>query len=347
MKVSIIVPIYNVSEYIERCIKSVIAQSYNDIECILVDDCTPDDSIEKCQKMIDSYCGAIDFKIIHHKRNRGLSAARNTGTDAAQGKYIYYLDSDDEITPDCIQLLVHEVELNPEVELVQGNVHVIPYNKWYDLKIYQQPCYKEGNEWIRYNFFRIGEEFPVMAWNKLIRKDFLYINNISFKEGIIHEDELWTLLLVKKLRKYAIINEKTYRHYQREQSIMGEIANGQTNAIKRSAKSWMYICRIAFKQLDEPFIQLQLFKYLWFFLYNINYGSKMIEGLLAKTISIYALLRCGYKKLAFRCLKYYITEYLPNRQNLRDISEDILFRWEKESTIQESSSILTSNNRGK
>ena len=85
MKVSIIVPIYNVSEYIERCIKSVMAQTYTDIECILVDDCTPDNSVAICEHMVAEYHGPITFKILHHEHNRGLSAARNTGLKSSEG----------------------------------------------------------------------------------------------------------------------------------------------------------------------------------------------------------------------------------------------------------------------
>ena len=95
--VTIIIPVYQVSAYVERCILSVMDQDYDAIECIIVDDATQDDSIEQCERLIERYNGPILFKILHHQYNRGLSAARNTGTDAASGDYLYYLDSDDEI----------------------------------------------------------------------------------------------------------------------------------------------------------------------------------------------------------------------------------------------------------
>lgn len=331
MKVSIIVPVYNVSAYIERCIKSVIAQTYTDIECILVDDCTPDDSIVKCQELIDSYSGPIEFKIIHHNHNRGLSAARNTGTYAATGEYIYFLDSDDEITPDCISLLAKETEHHPGVELVQGNVMVIPYENNANLSLHKETFYKEGNEWVRYSHFRIGEEFPVTAWNKLVRKDFLISNNLLFKNGIIHEDVIWTMQVVKGLGKYSIINSKTYIYYKRDQSITGEINSGQLGAQKLSAKSWMYICNVAFKELDEPYMRLQLFKYLWVLLEKLELGCKTKDGVMAMAWSIFALIRCGYKKLALKCFKYYLSVYTHQRPGQYNIKEDILSRWEKES----------------
>ena len=96
--VSVIIPVYQVSDYVERCLLSVMNQTYQNIECIIVDDCSTDDSVAKCDRLISTYKGPIKFQILHHERNRGLSAARNTGTDAATGEYIFYLDSDDEIT---------------------------------------------------------------------------------------------------------------------------------------------------------------------------------------------------------------------------------------------------------
>ena len=118
--VSIIIPVFRISGYIQRCIESVINQTYKDIECIIVDDGTQDDSIEKCEKLIKEYKGPIIFKIIHHEVNRGLSAARNTGTDAATGKYLYYLDSDDYISSNCIEKLVSYAIEDESIEMVQG-----------------------------------------------------------------------------------------------------------------------------------------------------------------------------------------------------------------------------------
>ena len=111
--ISIIIPVYQVSDYVERCIRSVMSQTFTDIECIIVDDATVDDSMVKCQKLIDEYDGRIQFRLLHHEKNRGLSAARNTGTKAATGEYVFYLDSDDEITSDCIEKMMLLAEKHP------------------------------------------------------------------------------------------------------------------------------------------------------------------------------------------------------------------------------------------
>ena len=127
--VSVIIPVYQVTDYVERCLKSVMSQTYTDIECIIVDDKTQDDSIEKCERLIEVYNnnlkldgkGRIRFKILHHEVNRGLSAARNTGTQAATGEYLYYLDSDDYISADCIETLIAPFKEHASLEMVQGN----------------------------------------------------------------------------------------------------------------------------------------------------------------------------------------------------------------------------------
>ena len=324
MNVSVIVPVYNVSEYIERCLQSVLQQTYTDFECIMVDDCTPDDSIAKAHRLVDSYHGPITFRFLSHNRNRGLSAARNTGTEAAQGKYIYYLDSDDEITGNCLALLVKETEFHPEVELVQGGVTAIPYNKWYDLEYYQHPCYKESNKWVRYNFFKYGEVLPVNAWNKLVRKDFLTRNHLTFEEGLIHEDELWTLRMVKVLSRISIIGQPTYIHYATGNSIMS------TTSKQRSAKNIMYTVRTAFHELDEPYKELQLYKYLWILLDRLEYGYNTSVGFLAAMASLQALLCCGHRKLALQCLKHYHSVYHHKGQSPYHLKENIANRWEKE-----------------
>jgi len=253
--VSIIIPIYNVAAYIERCLQSVIAQSYPALECILVDDCTPDDSIAICEHLIARYEGPIHFKILHHNRNRGLSAARNTGTDASSGEYIYYLDSDDEITPNCISRLVKETELNPDVELVQGNTKPNPFKKGYLYDIGQTSLTLVNNHDIRFHAFRIADSLPVNAWNKLVKRKFLKKNHITFLEGLIHEDVLWSFFVYNHLTKLSVIPDVTYIHYITENSIM------TTTSQKRSGYNWAIILNKISHNITPPHSSLLLYKY--------------------------------------------------------------------------------------
>ena len=105
--ISIVIPIYNVEPYILECLQSVDKQTIgDDIECILVDDCGTDNSVLVAEDFIKSYEGRVHFTLIHHQKNGGLSAARNTGIHAAHGEYLYFLDSDDTIKNNCIELLL-------------------------------------------------------------------------------------------------------------------------------------------------------------------------------------------------------------------------------------------------
>jgi glycosyltransferase involved in cell wall biosynthesis len=227
MKISIIIPVYNVSKYIVRCIDSVINQTYANIECILVDDCGWDDSIALAERKINDYSGggAIDFKILYHKYNRGLSAVRNTGTVASTGDYIYYLDSDDEITPDCIETLVALIKKYPDVEMVQGNTQTIPKptekKDWRNIHTKNFPEYVDSNQWIYLHFYGTNKrQIPVNAWNKLIKRKFIVDNDLFFKEGILYEDEMWMFYVVKKINSIAFTTKYTYIHYITQGSIM-------------------------------------------------------------------------------------------------------------------------------
>jgi len=227
VKVSIIIPVYNVSAYIERCIKSVMNQTYGNIECVIVDDATPDDSIYKCERLIDEYnlnhdvngFGRIMFKIIHHEKNRGLSAVRNTGTDTATGDYIFYLDSDDEITSDCIEKLVSPVRNDATIEMVIGNYLCNSHGNQFSRKQQERDIDTLGA--VR-NFYFCEGGFYVNAWNKLVKRDFLHRYYIYFKEGILWEDNLWTFFLLKHLNHIYIIPNHTYIHYINPHSITTE-----------------------------------------------------------------------------------------------------------------------------
>ena len=187
------------------------------MECLIVDDCGTDDSMAIAERVIASYDGPIVFQILHHERNRGLSAARNTGTLAAKGDYLYYLDSDDEITEDCIALLMGKAEEYPEAELVQGNYfcHTLTGETVVPIKQYALAVASSNDE-VRKCYYR---QMSVNVWNKLIRRDFLIDHHLFNKEGILFEDELWIFYLLKYLNKACFVSTITYHQKKRPHSI--------------------------------------------------------------------------------------------------------------------------------
>ena len=242
VKVSIIIPVYNVAPYIGDCLQSVMQQSYKgDVECILVDDCGLDESIVIAEQMIKEYDegrskkeegrskkddnvdenvrGRIWFKILRHERNRGLSAARNTGTHEATGDYLYYLDSDDEITDDCIEKLVLRAIEDPDIEMVQGSVcrHQMNGESVIFPKKIVLPL-ASSNEEVRKCYYQYKQTY-VNVWNKLLKRRVIIENNILCKEGLLNEDFLWVFYLLKYVKKAAFVADITYHYKKRSQSI--------------------------------------------------------------------------------------------------------------------------------
>lgn len=257
IKVTIIVPVYNVEAYIERCFESITKQSYKNIECIFIDDASPDKSRMMLERMIYEYYGGVEFKILSHSENKGLSAARNTGTLAATGKYIYYLDSDDEIVDNCIELLMSMVYKYPDVEVVQGNTMTIPVpeNDWRNIEKKGYPEYVNDNQWLIKRF--LGEpRIPVNAWNKLIRKSFVLDNSLLFYDGVIHEDVHWVYYVAKKITSISFVKEICYIHYIVPGSIM------QDGNAYRSIKSMLVIIQDMMRNISGPCVEMQK-KYIY------------------------------------------------------------------------------------
>lgn len=226
MKISIIIPVYNVAPYVEECLNSVITQTYKgEMECILVDDCGTDDSVTICERIISRYNGPINFRIVHHVHNRGLSAARNTGIDASTGDWLYFLDSDDSIIPECLELMVGCLEMYPDSEMVFAGAKSSDGSLEYMMNYENRylPPYSNNPRWIkRAMLFNV---LNVTAWNKLIRKDVIINSHCFFVEGLIHEDEMWNFELATIVKKVAICRHNTYLYQIRNNSIMRMVDN--------------------------------------------------------------------------------------------------------------------------
>ena len=244
--ISLIIPVYQVSAYIERCLKSVIKQTYNHFECILVDDASPDDSIAKCEQMIADYDGPIEFRILHHEQNRGLSAARNTGIDAATGDYILFIDSDDIISNDCVEKLMTPIMEDDSIEMVVGE-HLRFSDKGFDNRknSWRQKEDIASNKAVRDLYFDSKRHLPPAAWNKLTSRAFINQHQLRFKEGQIWEDNLWTFFEMKHLSHVFVIPDITYFYYYRTDSI------SYGTKKEELARQWC----VAFKDISQNFTQ--------------------------------------------------------------------------------------------
>ena len=205
VRVTVVIPIYNVENYIADCLRSVYKQTYSQIEVILVNDATPDDSMEQAVPWIEKLRERFEVKVVNHEHNRGLSAARNTGIKEATGGWIYFLDSDDEITPNCIELMSSEVEKHPDVDFVIGNVEFVGATWNFPL---QCEAYVVKNENILRDY--TTNKWYMMAVNRLYSKNYIKKNNLYFKEGLLHEDELYSFQVATTAQAMAAVYENTY-----------------------------------------------------------------------------------------------------------------------------------------
>lgn len=207
LSVSIIIPVYQVENYIERCVSSVMRQTYSHsaIECILVDDCGTDNSIMLAQKCIGNYKGDIQFKIIHNEHNCGLSISRNNGMKIATGDYIFFLDSDDYISDDCIEKMVNLIHKHPEVDIVKGN-HLDRSRNETIISAHIPSSVIKKKELIK--LFFLGY-VPCMAWNTLISRFLIVKYHLAFIPHLIYEDVLWSFYLFRKVNAFLFVQDVT------------------------------------------------------------------------------------------------------------------------------------------
>ncbi|MGG7058129.1 glycosyltransferase family 2 protein [Clostridium tertium] len=211
--VSIIVPIYNVEKYLNKCVKSIVSQSYKNMEIILVDDGSQDKCKEICDELIQK-----DSRIkVIHKKNGGLSDARNTGIRSAKGEYILLVDSDDFIHPDMVKDLLF-LALKYDADIVECGVKDVieeEYVGWKNFTKMNEKIYNREEALAKvldYNNCRI------VAWNKLYKSKLF--ESIKYPVGKIHEDEFITPYLVDKCNRYINTSNQYYAYVKRENSIM-------------------------------------------------------------------------------------------------------------------------------
>lgn len=208
-KISVIVPIYNVEEYVEKCIDSLIKQTYKNIEIILVDDGSKDKSYEICKKYSE-----LDSRIkLIHKENGGLSDARNVGIDNATGEYITFLDSDDWLNYNYCEVMVNEI-LDTKADIVMCNI----VNVYSDDYVFEE---KISYEKTSYTNLEALEKFEdtvnVVAVAKLYSKELF--NNLRYRVGKIHEDEFMFHRIFYEAKKIVCLDIQMYAYRQRPNSI--------------------------------------------------------------------------------------------------------------------------------
>lgn len=211
-EISIIVPVYKVEQYLDKCVKSILAQTFQDFELILVDDGSPDRSGEMC----DEYAKADQRITVIHQENGGLSAARNTGIEVAKGRYIGFVDSDDYIAEDMYELLYTNLK-REDADLSICGI--------FDLYAGKTPVKKEAKYIVtdRFDATKIifeGKLVSVNAYNKLYKKEIF--TEVRYPIGRITEDAAVILDVLECTTKVVIDTQQKYYYFHRENSITSD-----------------------------------------------------------------------------------------------------------------------------
>lgn len=211
--ITVVVPIYNVEKYLKRCILSILNQTYDKLEIILVDDGSPDD----CGKICDYY-SEIDSRVkAIHQKNRGLSEARNRGIDEASGKYIMFIDSDDYIDENMIEILYCNLKK------YNADISSCGHNDIYEGKVSNKKI-RDYNEFIltsqeALRVFLFTNVVDVVAWNKLYKTELF--NDIRYEVGKLFEDHYTTYKLLDKAQLIYYTTLPLYNYCKRKNSIGG------------------------------------------------------------------------------------------------------------------------------
>lgn len=213
--ISVIIPVYNVEMYLEKCLDSVINQTYQNLEIIIVNDGSTDNSGRIC----DYYQG-IDSRVkVYHKKNEGLSSARNVGLQYAKGEFIGFVDSDDYIDLDMYECMINEIEDDVDI-IVCGRRMVFPREMHQNDKVtFCTPkCIKMDNVTAMQNF--LGHEtISFAAWDKIYRRELF--ENVKFPYKRISEDIPVTYAMIAKSRHVVHLGKAKYNHFYRSTSISG------------------------------------------------------------------------------------------------------------------------------
>lgn len=213
---SIIIPVYNVEKYIDRCINSLKNnESFNEIEILLIDDGSTDSSYDLCKNYENKY---KNIKV-YRKENGGASDARNFGAKKAKGKYIWFIDSDDEIK-NCIKIFIEYLQnIEPDVMICQSKIIELDGNIFDECK-YSIPKGIYTSEEFMIQLKRHRQSVMFCPQYYIVKRDFIEKNDLYFYKGIIYEDELWIPQLLIKAKKIFYSNENVYFHYMIESSVM-------------------------------------------------------------------------------------------------------------------------------
>ena len=282
-KVSIVVPVYNVEPYVERCIKSLCGQEHKNLEIILIDDGSTDNSGNICDSWKE-----IDTRIkVVHQKNGGLAAARNTGIEIATGDYICFVDSDDEVSPHYVSGML-KVALESEADIVKCQFQLFESEHCqFDVEAETIEVI-DGREALRRMCTGLSVSY-VTVWNKLYRGNLF--STIRYPEGKIYEDEATVYKVYDLANKVVVTNRKLYGYFQRN----GSITKSKITVDRVKLQQSIFQERVEYFRKKQDVEMADTFA----FPYAMNALAKMFEVRDALKDSEYEKVLWGQYKRAF------------------------------------------------
>lgn len=299
--VTISIPLFKCEEFLEKCLESVRAQTYPYIEVSLINDQTPDQSVQIAEEFIQKH-GLKKWEIYHLEQNSGLSVVRNKGIDTARGKYLFFLDSDDTISSDCIEKLVQLAEREKtqlsisqtECENSKNGEQSFCIGRIKDTQSIK------GNKEV-FRAFAAGR-IPGSAVNKLFLVNFFREKKIYFIPGLFAQDELWNFHSCLQLESVAFQKDITYTYYLHDQSVIH-------NRGKRHFDNWQTIGEYIDKSLKNEKDATRK-KLILVYLIQFKHMTLIMNWRAQKNEALWKASYRNYKKLSsLSLLDYFSSNY--------------------------------------
>lgn len=294
--ISVIIPVYNVEKYLERCVKSVIAQTYKNLEIILVDDGSKDNSGKLCDEL-----AKLDTRIkVIHKTNEGISSTRNHGMKIATGDYIGFVDSDDYIAEDMFETLYNLAEEN------NAEISIVSYYEMYKERLIsvrdsgkleimsKQEAIKE---------LLIDTKIQSYTWNKLFKKELF--SNLEFPTGKNFEDIATILLLFEKCDKVVLLEKPKYYYLRRDDSIVG-VRNSKTytDYLEVIYDKYMYL-KDKYPEIEVYNAYNYIINMIWVYTIIVTWGLDKVYKEFEKQYNLFLKLVKQYEKEVLEMLGDY------------------------------------------
>ena len=219
--ITIAIPLYNTEKYIQRCLDSVLSQTFRNIEILVINDCCTDHSIEIVKSIIQKNNTPIQIRILNQEKNQGVALARNRAIQEAKGEFVYFLDSDDKITPNCIELLQNTI-VKTHSNFVMGSYCYYNENTPNDKKnaIHEYGSILSNKDFFKYKYaYTKNALFTIYIWNTLFDITFLRNHQLKFKPLRKGEDHIFFLELMPYITSCVILPDVTYHYILRGDSL--------------------------------------------------------------------------------------------------------------------------------